>query len=54
MNRFEYADPRFMPNEVYVRCDMIVRLYDGDIKVIILWGDTICDWKDQFQSAINF
>jgi len=37
MNRFEYADPRFMPNEVYVRCDMTVRLYDGDIKVIILW-----------------
>jgi len=37
MNRFEYADPRFMPNEVYVRSDMIVRLYDGDIKVIILW-----------------
>lgn len=34
MNRFEYAESRFMPNEVYVRRDMIVRLYDGDIKVI--------------------
>lgn len=35
MNRFEYADSRFMPNEVYVRCDMAVRLYDGDTKVMI-------------------
>lgn len=24
-----------MPNEVYVRRDMVVRLYDGDTKVII-------------------
>lgn len=34
MNRFEYADSRFMLNEVYVRRDMVVRLYDGDTKVI--------------------
>ncbi|XP_070169585.1 vacuolar protein-sorting-associated protein 36 isoform X3 [Polyergus mexicanus] len=34
MNRFEYADSRLMPNEVYVRRDMAVRLYDGDTKVI--------------------
>jgi len=35
MNRFEYADSRLMPNEIYVRRDMAVRLYDGDTKVII-------------------
>lgn len=35
MNRFEYADSRFMPNEVFVRRDTVVRLYDGDAKVII-------------------
>jgi len=34
MNRFEYADSRLMPNEVYARRDMAVRLYDGDTKVI--------------------
>lgn len=33
MNRFEYADSRLMPNEVYARRDMAVRLYDGDTKV---------------------
>lgn len=34
MNRFEYADSRLMPSEIYARRDMAVRLYDGDTKVI--------------------
>lgn len=34
MNRFEYADPQLRPNENFVRRDVAVHLYDGDIKVI--------------------
>ncbi|KYN35045.1 Vacuolar protein-sorting-associated protein 36 [Trachymyrmex septentrionalis] len=41
MNRFEYADSRFMPNEIYVRCDMVVRLYDGDTKTNFENGELI-------------
>ncbi|KAI4493194.1 hypothetical protein M0802_009611 [Mischocyttarus mexicanus] len=32
MNRFEYANPRLLPNELNVRRDFGVRLYDGDVK----------------------
>ncbi|KAH0956450.1 hypothetical protein HN011_000604 [Eciton burchellii] len=41
MNRFEYADSRLMPNEVYVRRDMAVRLYDGDTKTHFEGGELI-------------
>ncbi|KAM0734815.1 Vacuolar protein-sorting-associated protein 36 [Formica fusca] len=41
MNRFEYADSRLMPNEVYVRRDMAVRLYDGDTKTNFEGGELI-------------
>ncbi|KAL0111398.1 hypothetical protein PUN28_012944 [Cardiocondyla obscurior] len=41
MNRFEYADSRFMRNEVYVRRDMVVRLYDGDAKTNFENGELI-------------
>lgn len=33
MNRFEYADPRLFQNEIHIRRDICVRLYDGDVKV---------------------
>ncbi|XP_011162504.1 vacuolar protein-sorting-associated protein 36 [Solenopsis invicta] len=41
MNRFEYADSRFMPNEVFVRRDTVVRLYDGDAKTNFESGELI-------------
>lgn len=41
MNRFEYADSRLLPNEFYVRRDMNVRLYDGDIKTNFEAGELI-------------
>ncbi|XP_012528903.2 vacuolar protein-sorting-associated protein 36 [Monomorium pharaonis] len=41
MNRFEYADSKFMLNEVYVRRDMVVRLYDGDVKTNFESGELI-------------
>ncbi|CAL1673112.1 unnamed protein product [Lasius platythorax] len=41
MNRFEYADSRLMPNEVYARRDMAVRLYDGDTKTTFEGGELI-------------
>ncbi|KAG7206387.1 hypothetical protein KM043_003751 [Ampulex compressa] len=41
MNRFEYADSRLLPNEVYVRRDMGVRLYDGDTKTNFEGGELV-------------
>lgn len=37
MNRFEYANPGLLPNENYIRRDTGVRLYDGDIKVHMIY-----------------
>lgn len=36
MNRFEYADSRLFPNEIYIRRDFGICLYDGDVKVCII------------------
>lgn len=33
MNRFEYATLTFLPNEVHLRTDRRVSLYDGETKV---------------------
>lgn len=41
MNRFEYADSRLMPNELYVRRDMAVRLYDGDTRTHFEGGELV-------------
>lgn len=36
MNRFEYADSRLLHNEIYIRRDIGICIYDGDVKVRIL------------------
>ncbi|KZC07585.1 PREDICTED: vacuolar protein-sorting-associated protein 36 [Dufourea novaeangliae] len=41
MNRFEYIEARFFPNEKYVRCDVSVRLYDGDNKTSFEGGELV-------------
>ncbi|XP_020283297.1 vacuolar protein-sorting-associated protein 36 [Pseudomyrmex gracilis] len=41
MNRFEYADPQLRPNENFVRRDVAVHLYDGDIKTTFESGELI-------------
>lgn len=41
MNRFEYADPRLSPNEIYIRRDTGVRLYDGDVKTTFEGGELV-------------
>ncbi|XP_043283547.1 vacuolar protein-sorting-associated protein 36 [Venturia canescens] len=41
MNRFEYGESRLLPNETYVRRDVPVRLYDGDVKTNFEMGELI-------------
>lgn len=41
MNRFEYADSRLSPNEIYIRRDLAVRLYDGDVKTNFEGGELV-------------
>ncbi|KAH0550447.1 vacuolar protein-sorting-associated protein 36 [Cotesia glomerata] len=41
MNRFEYAEARLMPNEIFVRRDMSVRIYDGDTKTNFAGGELV-------------
>ncbi|XP_008547602.1 vacuolar protein-sorting-associated protein 36 [Microplitis demolitor] len=41
MNRFEYAESRLMPNEIYVRRDLSVRIYDGDTKTNFAGGELV-------------
>ncbi|XP_076176086.1 vacuolar protein sorting 36 [Ptiloglossa arizonensis] len=41
MNRFEYIESRLFPNEIYIRRDMGVHLYDGDIKTNFENGELI-------------
>ncbi|CAL7936419.1 unnamed protein product [Xylocopa violacea] len=41
MNRFEYADSRLAPNETFIRRDIGVRLYDGDVKTSFEGGELV-------------
>lgn len=46
MNRFEYGESKLLPNETYIRRDVPVRLYDGDVKVMFSQV-TKCEKKKQ-------
>ncbi|XP_071863797.1 vacuolar protein sorting 36 isoform X2 [Bombus fervidus] len=41
MNRFEYADSRLLPNEIYIRRDVSICIYDGDIKTNFESGELV-------------
>ncbi|XP_017792582.1 PREDICTED: vacuolar protein-sorting-associated protein 36 [Habropoda laboriosa] len=41
MNRFEYVDSRLFPNEIYIRRDIGVRLYDGDDETSFEHGELV-------------
>ncbi|CAD6237417.1 GSCOCG00002302001-RA-CDS [Cotesia congregata] len=41
MNRFEYAEARLMPNEIFVRRNMSIRIYDGDTKTNFAGGELV-------------
>ncbi|XP_076236321.1 vacuolar protein sorting 36 [Calliopsis andreniformis] len=41
MNRFEYLESHLHPNEIYVRRDIGVRLYDGDVKTHFEDGELV-------------
>ncbi|CAK9826273.1 Vacuolar protein-sorting-associated protein 36 [Anthophora retusa] len=41
MNRFEYVDSRLFPNEIYIRRDIGVRLYDGDVETSFEHGELV-------------
>ncbi|PBC34647.1 vacuolar protein-sorting-associated protein 36 [Apis cerana] len=41
MNRFEYADSRLFPNEIYIRRDFGICLYDGDVKTNFESGELV-------------
>lgn len=41
MNRFEYAEARLVPNEIYLSREKGIRLYDGDSKTIFEGGELV-------------
>ncbi|XP_034942295.1 vacuolar protein-sorting-associated protein 36 [Chelonus insularis] len=41
MDRFEYAESRLLPNEIFIRQDPSLRLYDGDTKTNFKDGELV-------------
>ncbi|XP_043520315.1 vacuolar protein-sorting-associated protein 36 [Frieseomelitta varia] len=41
MNRFEYADSRLFHNEIYIRRDINICIYDGDVKTNFESGELV-------------